>query len=359
MSDFKINRISNIKGDFGPVIAGVSTVNSTGCMTLPRGSTVDRLRGRGLMMGGGGNPGSQFAGNVNTIDFIEIATTGNAVDFGDLTYSPIFGSNGGVFSTTRGISAGGFAPSSTNVINFVTIAFQSNAQDFGDLSNMKSGTAALSNQTRGIFAGGDPMGGGYVNNIDFITISTLGNSTTYGDLSTTRRYSIGTASPTRGIIAGGSSPAMSPFKTKLIEFVTIATLGNAVNFGNLTTRGDQIGVNSAFGVSNGTRGVIAGGATEPNNEGISNVIDFINIASTGDATDFGDLSVGRGQGASMSNKIRGVFGRGESGVSPRAQTNVIDFVNIATTGNATDFGDSTEAKYAGGGGSDSHGGISE
>ena len=356
MSDFKINRISN-KGGFGPVIAGVSTVNSTGCMTLPRGSTVDRLRGRGLMMGGGGNPGSQFAGNVNTIDFIEIATTGNAVDFGDLTYSPIFGSNGGVFSTTRGICAGGFAPSTTNVINFVTIAFQSNAQDFGDLSNMKSGTAALSNQTRGIFAGGDPVGGGYVNNIDFITISTLGNSATFGDLSTTRRYSIGTASPTRGIIAGGSSPALSPVKTKLIEFITIATLGNAVNFGNLTDRGSPIGVDSAFGVSNGTRGVIAGGSTEPNTS--SNVIDFINIASTGDATDFGDLSVGRGQGASMSNKIRGVFGRGESSVSPRLQTNTIDFVNIATTGNATDFGDSTEAKYAGGGGSDSHGGISE
>ena len=352
MSDFKINRISNIKGDFGPVIAGVSTVNSTGCMTLPRGSTVDRLRGRGLMMGGGGSPGSQFAGHVNTIDFIEIATTGNAVDFGDLTYSPIFGSNGGVFSTTRGISAGGFAPSSTNVINYVTIAFQSNALDFGDLSNMKSGTAALSNQTRGIFAGGDPMGGGYVNNIDFITISTLGNSATYGDLSTTRRYSIGTASPTRGIIAGGSSPAMSPTNTNLIEFVTIATLGDAVNFGNLAHSGNHM-----FGVTNGTRGLIAGTSTEPNTN--LNTIEFITIASTGDGTDFGDLSVARGQGASMSNKIRGLFGRGESSISPRQYVNTIDFVNIASTGDATDFGDSLSATTASGGGSDSHGGISE
>ena len=353
MSDFKINRISNIKGDFGPVIAGVSTVNSTGCMTLPRGSTVDRLRGRGLMMGGGGNPGSQFAGNVNTIDFIEIATTGNAVDFGDLTYSPIFGSNGGVFSTTRGISAGGFSPSSTNVINFVTIAFQSNAQDFGDLSNMKSGTAALSNQTRGIFAGGDPIGGGYVNNIDFITISTLGDSATFGDLSTTRRYSNGTASPTRGIISGGSSPAMSPTHTNLVEFVTITTLGDAVNFGNLSYGGPHM-----FGVTNGTRGVIAGTSTEPNTN--LNTINFITIASTGDGTDFGDLSVARGQGASMSNKIRGLFGRGESQISPSRQyVNTIDFVNIASTGDATDFGDSLSATTASGGGSDSHGGISE
>ena len=62
MSDFKINSIATKQGQHGPVIAGVSTVNSTGCMTLPRGSTVDRLRGRGLMMGGGGSPGNQWSG---------------------------------------------------------------------------------------------------------------------------------------------------------------------------------------------------------------------------------------------------------------------------------------------------------
>ena len=52
MSDFKINSIANKNGDFGPVIAGVSTVNSTGCMTLPRGSTERRgPRSRGIFGG--------------------------------------------------------------------------------------------------------------------------------------------------------------------------------------------------------------------------------------------------------------------------------------------------------------------
>ena len=43
MSDFKINSIATKQGQHGPVIAGVSTVNSTGCMKIPSGKTVNRL----------------------------------------------------------------------------------------------------------------------------------------------------------------------------------------------------------------------------------------------------------------------------------------------------------------------------
>ena len=40
--------------------------------------------------------------------------------------------------------------------------------------------------------------------------------------------------------------------------------------------------------SSNTRGVIAGGYIQPSGP-VSNIIDFVTIASTGDATDFGDL----------------------------------------------------------------------
>ena len=81
MSDFKINSIATKQGQHGPVIAGVSTVNSTGCMKIPSGPTEFRGgRGRGITGGGFVSPSSQ-----NVMDFIEIATTGNAADFGDLT----------------------------------------------------------------------------------------------------------------------------------------------------------------------------------------------------------------------------------------------------------------------------------
>ena len=76
----------------------------------------------------------------------------------------------------------------------------------------------------------------------------------------------------------------------------------------------------------GSRGVFGGGST--------NVIDYITIQTTGDATDFGDLTVDRYGLAACSDGTRGVFGGGVT-------TNVIDYITIATTGNATDFGDLT------------------
>ena len=88
-------------------------------------------------------------------------------------------------------------------------------------------------------------------------------------------------------------------------------------------------------------------------------IDFVTMASAGNATDFGDITVGRYAAASSSNGIRGVFMGGY--MSPGASTNTIDFVSIATTGNALDFGDLTQGSTfgAGSGTSDSHGGLAE
>jgi len=43
MSQFKINSITNKNGNHGPVISGVSTNNSTGCMIIPSGNTGRRV----------------------------------------------------------------------------------------------------------------------------------------------------------------------------------------------------------------------------------------------------------------------------------------------------------------------------
>ena len=43
MSQFKINSITNKNGNHGPVISGVSTNNSTGCMIIPAGNTARRV----------------------------------------------------------------------------------------------------------------------------------------------------------------------------------------------------------------------------------------------------------------------------------------------------------------------------
>ena len=80
MSELRINNITDRSGSCGPIIAGVSTVSSTSHMVVPSGPTEMRGgRGRGITGGGFVSPSSQ-----NVMDFIEIASTGNAQDFGDL-----------------------------------------------------------------------------------------------------------------------------------------------------------------------------------------------------------------------------------------------------------------------------------
>ena len=129
MSDFKINSIANKNGDFGPVIAGVSTVNSTGCMTLPRGSTERRgPRSRGIFGGGTVDPS-----NLNVMDFINIQSNGNAVDFGDLTSTR--GRPSGVANATRGLFVGGtVSPGYTNAIEYITMSSLGNSEDFADVN---------------------------------------------------------------------------------------------------------------------------------------------------------------------------------------------------------------------------------
>ena len=87
------------------------------------------------------------------------------------------------------------------------------------------------------------------------------------------------------------------------------------------------------------------------------MIEFITIATQSNATDFGDMNV-RTQGpAAVTNSIRACFAGGQQESPSYTLTNFIDFVVIATTGNATDFGDLTQARRGLSGFSGSHGGI--
>ena len=275
-----------------------------------------------------GSRGVFFGGaypSVNVIQYITITTTGNATDFGDLTFASTAMAACG--SATRGIKAGGYNPgfSTVNVIEYITFDTTGNATDFGDLTTARPWVAGCNSSTRGLFGGGsDPS-----NVIDYITIASVGNATDFGDLTVARGYLASCSSSTRGIWAGGYGASSS----SVIDYVTIATTGNATDFGDLLTANDG----SFAGCSSSTRGVFAGG-TNPTNR--TNVIQYITIASAGNATDFGDLTEKPNNNAGCSNATRAVFGGGEKvDPEPAGKTNVITYVTIASTGNATDFGD--------------------
>ena len=326
--------------DAGNVFGGSIQQSSQGYMYFPTGRTDERGRGRAVFLGGG-NP------SVSAISFTQIQSLGNAEDFGSLSGSKQNLRGGS--STTRGLSTHSSDSPYVNTIEFITIATTSNAEDFGDMSGTSSTGATGSNDTRAVFWLGTVPSTG--NTIDFATIATAGNTSDFGDMTVGVRHIDAMNSSTRCVIPGGwTHPAGN---TNTIQFITFATTGNAQDFGDVSWSG---GARASGGFSSPTRGVFAGGADTPSSNAV-NIIHFVTLASTGNSTDFGDLTAAkRIEGGATSSHIRGLI----AGSNSPAQVNNIEFVTIASTGNSQDFGDILSSRsqqgYVGAL-SDCHGGL--
>ena len=294
-------------------------------------------RGRVIFMGGSFNY-SPLSIETDTIDFITLSTLGNAVSFGVLTSAN--DQTACCSSSTRGFRLGGNRPS-TDRIDFVTIASEGDAIDFGNLQASKYGGGGCSSSTRGFYSGGNS--GSNLNVIDYFEMNTLGNALDFGDLTRARRYGSSFSSPTRGFMTEGSP---DPSLYSAIDFFIMSSKGNAVQFGDATGKTSQGG-----GFANVTRAIYS------NNSGDDVGLEYITMASEGNATVFGDL--GRLTDAELGNgcnQIRGVLAGGFA-TPDLSSVNNIDFVTIATTGNAQDFGDLSQPVSLFKGCSDSHGGL--
>ena len=323
--------------DHGTTFTDNTKFDTLSYMVPPGGTTVESNRGRALFGGG--------STVINTIQYFNIQSQGNAQDFGDLSagrYETECAS-----SSTRGVWGGGYIESpnvKVDTIEYVTIATTSNTTDFGNLTVARGHLAGVCNSTRGVFANGttNPSPHPVVNTIDYITIATAGNATDFGDTTTASKpMGGGRSSTTRGVFTLGNAPSA----VNTMEYVTIASTGNSADFGDAIVSGWGRG---AGNVSSGTRGILGGG-----NPAV-NTIEYITIASLGNGTDFGDLVVGRRAAYSAGSTIRGVFGGGKT----PTQLNSIEYITIATTGNAQDFGDLINSKSFASGLSDCHGGLS-
>tara|TARA_B100000575_G_C23126426_1_gene652672 strand:+ start:933 stop:2654 length:1722 start_codon:yes stop_codon:yes gene_type:complete len=327
----------DIGEDHGTTFGESTRFNTLSYMVPPAGKTTQRNRGRGILFGGGS------PGRTDRIDYIDIPSGGNSIDFGSLAAGSVFGSGAGA-SSTRGVFWAG--ENQYTKLDFVTIATTGNATSFGTSSNSNNGGTCMSSETRAVYTLGQAG-----NVMEYVTIASTGNTIDFGDqgIDDNLGRPAGLASPTRGIVSGGYGPSPYP-QSNTIEYITIATTGNGQDFGDLT-----FGHSGHFGVSSTTRGVFAKGYTFPSPATTYyNTIEFITIASTGNATDFGDATNSVTQGYSHASHTRGVFAAGTAA----SDINTIDYVTIATTGNALDFGDTYSPCRGGSGTSDCHGGIS-
>jgi hypothetical protein len=366
MSEFKSSSFRNEDNSGAPDIVGVTSFTSPFYFVPPSGTTAQRPSGDGIAPGmlrfntdigrlevwrGDhwatilGQESASIGGRavsaggvispawVNTIEYITIQSTGNSIDFGDLTVARGNGF-GGCGSSTRGVFGGGGSgnPGSVtfyNTIDYITIAVLGNAIDFGDLTTTRQEMNGCSDATRGVWGGGEPA----QNTIDYVTIASTGNATDFGDLFSGRYGVDALEGRTRGIFYGGSN-------TNIIEYITFQSTGNAVDFGDMTV-GRRSG---GDGFSNSVRGLMAGGF--PTN----NVIDYITISTLGNATDFGDLLTAHYWNRAANDATRGVWMGNHS-------SNTIQFVTIATLGNAQDFGDLLTNRKQGAACSNAHGGL--
>ncbi len=293
----------------------------------------------------GGTRGIFYSGNVSSddvIQFVNIDTTGNATDFGDANVATRVAAS--FSSRTRCFKAGGYNDPSgaRDSIEFVTFASTGNGTDFGNLTNAKWNCTGFGDATRGLAAGGEnPSVTSFFNVIEYVTMSSAGNAVDFGDIVVGNQIGQNgaMASPTRGVIAGGyASPGSN---TDVIQYVEIQSQGNAADFGDLLSAQQRTGC-----CSNAVRGVIGAGAPA------TNEISFITMASLGNATDFGDSTNNREGKAGMNSPTRAIWG-----ASNDDSTDTIEYVQIMSTGDAVDFGNLLASRRQVSGSSNGHGGL--
>ena len=78
-------------------------------------------------------------------------------------------------------------------ISYVTIASTGNALDFGDMTTAKSRAAGgLQSSTRALIFVEEVIPGNYTNSIEYVTNPTLGNASDFGDLNEVASEKAGT-----------------------------------------------------------------------------------------------------------------------------------------------------------------------
>ena len=381
MSKINVRSFSNENDDGAPDIVGISTFSATSYFVPTRGTTLQRPSEH-VEVGS-----LRYNYDIKNLEYYRGETRGwssfELIDpqpLGGDQVSPSLGDESNFGLGARGLFAGGYSPANVADIEYITISTLGDSAEFGDLNNGYTAGVTTNDRTRGFYSGGntgnqvdmriatlaslgdtvdgggdlavatkghptgcssstrgvimggrDHPGNSEVNVIQSHTIQSTGNAQDFGDLLSPRGFNGGNCnSSTRGLTIGGYVPA-APTRVNSIEYVTMASMGNSADFGDVSYVH-----NSSGSASNSTRGIIAGGRTP----GDAEIIEYVTIATLGNTTDFGDLNnVVNGDVGCCTSPTRCVIG---GGGAPQGAEML--YVEIASTGNAVFFGELTLAK---------------
>ena len=304
--------------------------------------------GRGVFCGGNDN-----AGMSPMINSINISTRGRSVDFGTM----VGGRTGpaACANEIRGLIIGGSVPGQFKTdIDYFSMESGGQATDYGDLLQGVNNAAAASSSTRAFRIGGGQGSGNPKDMIRRMHFATLGEVIDFGDLTEQKPYADAAANPTRAVMIGGG--VGSPAYSNKQEYIIMASEGNAVEFGTLSAGMSRCGT-----VSNTVRAVHHDGGSQPTSTG--NVF-FITTASLGNSIEFGELdplrnpqdtsNVNDGYGRGCSNGTRAVWLNGKQATDTHGFTSSIE---IASGGTSTSFGDAERQMSRFSAASNAHGGL--
>ena len=177
MAILKVDTISGI-GTEGPVFEGDIEFTSQNFLTLPKGDTTQRGRGRALILGG-------IYPETTRMETYSLVNFSGCVEFGTLSGGNNLAWGGALGSSTRSVIAGGNghpSPSKRNDIDLYLTASGGTPLHFGELSGSKSyGIGGAGDEVRGTFAGGyTPT---QINTIEYVSLLSGGLAVDFGDLS--------------------------------------------------------------------------------------------------------------------------------------------------------------------------------
>ncbi len=379
MSELNASNLRKEHGNEGPDLSGLTKLDSPYYFVPPSGTTKERpenpepgtLRfnteiGRleyfrvdtvgwefieanvPASTGGRGFPtGDEAPGAPNTIEYFSMETQGTALDWGDLTTT--VGACAAVADAVRGVRLTGcssYPATFTNSIDYFSLASFGNALDFGDVSTARRGVGSFGDRTRGgCFGGATGSSGSYATTdaMDYVTLQSKGNAADFGNLSsnTGLNGSSQWGSATRALFGAMQSNTHPTSALNRVDYVAVQSTGNTVDFGDITYAPD-----GNLTASNAIRGILAGGY-QPS---ALNTMCYCTIATTGNFADFGDLMSGVGESSGVGGRTRAFFVRDYSNAN-------LDYVQIASTGNALAWGDLTTTKNHDSMLSNSHGGL--
>lgn len=279
--------------------------------------------------------GSAVGARKDRIDKFPFAADGNATVVGALT--AIKTQLAGNSSTTTGYVSGGFSSptsASTTAIDKFSFASDGNATlSAGVLSRLSRNDAGTSSELSGYSTGKDQTT--LVWNIDKFSFASDDNATNVGLLTVPAAHGAGQSSTNYGYRTSGSTPPSVPAQYNVIDKWPFAADGNATDVGDLT-----VGRNQSAGQSSTIAGYSSGGAT-PNLGGIVDIIDKFPFASENTATDVGNMTNVSIGPSGQSGTTAGYASGGQHTIS---EISVIDKFLFATDGNAVNVGSLTQGR---------------